>query len=395
MKSVNSKSKSIIFILSIFLVLSLFSGFVRADDICIDNTAPSAPQNFHISDSPYDADGNIVLTWAPATDEPDCSGVDHYNIYRSLSSETGFVKIGETSDLHFSDNGLENGKTYYYRITAVDKVEFNPHEGPSAKAHTTIGTPPGGNTGGNTGSSTGGYYPANSVNNSPSQPHEGGSSSPVCGNGIVEEGEECDGGTEACKIGNITGQKTCQSDCTWGNCSYICGDGICSGNENMTNCPYDCTPTVTGSVCGDGVCSPDESKYNYNTGTGCLPDCGIISGCGDGTCSGNENETNCPSDCKFSETAPTGLAVAASLFKNGSCHVCWILIIIVLTVLAYLLIKSKMKETKIVVSYLAVLGVAIVLALLKVNSCYLCWILLLALIAILIWHWIAYKNSKK
>jgi len=143
-----------------FILLSVF--FVNAGEICIDTTAPTAPANLKITDSPYDADGNIVLSWDAATDEPDCSGVDYYNIYRSINQTTGFVKIGQTNDLFFSDMGLSQGTTYYYYVTAVDKVKFNPHEGPlSNQAFVTIGTEPsqppsnGGSTGG-TGGSTGG-----------------------------------------------------------------------------------------------------------------------------------------------------------------------------------------------------------------------------------------------
>ncbi len=154
MKTMNIKP--IFFILSIFVMFFLISELVSAGTICIDKTAPTAPGNLHITDSPYDADGNITLTWTAATDEPRCSGVDHYNIYRSTNN-VNFTKIGETSTLTFLDYNLVQGKTYYYRVTAVDKVAVNPHEGPYASASVTIGVAPANNNGGsNTGGSTGG-----------------------------------------------------------------------------------------------------------------------------------------------------------------------------------------------------------------------------------------------
>jgi len=142
----------------LFLIL-LLAVSVSAYDVCIDKTAPTAPTNLVIADSPYDADGIVTLSWGAATDKPDCSGIAYYNIYRSnSSSSSGFVNINKTSMLSYTDSGLVQGMTYYYKVTAVDKVEFNPHEGPSSNvASTTIGTAPsgGGSTGGTGGSSGG------------------------------------------------------------------------------------------------------------------------------------------------------------------------------------------------------------------------------------------------
>lgn len=139
----------------VFLLLLAF--FVSATDICVDITPPTAPASLSIADSPYDADGNVLLSWSAASDSPACSGIDHYNIYMSTSPDSGFVKIGQTSSLSFAKNSLTNGVKYYFYITAVDKIIYNPNEGPASNtASTTIGTAPSSGGGGGGGSRGGG-----------------------------------------------------------------------------------------------------------------------------------------------------------------------------------------------------------------------------------------------
>jgi fibronectin type 3 domain-containing protein len=56
------------------------------------------------------------LSWsAPAV----CSSPDSYNIYRSLTSGSGYSLIGNTSDATYNDSGLTAGIEYFYVITAV------------------------------------------------------------------------------------------------------------------------------------------------------------------------------------------------------------------------------------------------------------------------------------
>lgn len=67
-----------------------------------------------------------------------------------------------------------------------------------------------------------------------------------------------------------------------GNGGYICGDGICEGNEDHTTCPEDC-------YCGNGTCEESETPES------CPEDCAV---CGDGECHGPvENCETCPEDC--------------------------------------------------------------------------------------------------
>jgi len=98
-----------------------------------------------------------------------------------------------------------------------------------------------------------------------------------CGNGIcrVEKGENCRG---------------CPLDC--GSCSVagICGDGLCTGEEDSVKCPGDCRPSAE---CGDGKCDAGVGEDC----AACASDCGECSlehGCGDGRCDSRETFLSCP-----------------------------------------------------------------------------------------------------
>ncbi|WP_138429556.1 fibronectin type III domain-containing protein [Fodinibius saliphilus] len=84
-----------------------------------DNTnTPSAPTNL----SGLSGDQEIKLNW-DSNSEDDLGG---YNLYRSTSSFSEISGMDPVnggsliSNATFTDNKLENGTTYYYRLTAVN-----------------------------------------------------------------------------------------------------------------------------------------------------------------------------------------------------------------------------------------------------------------------------------
>lgn len=107
---------SILLTLCGFLVLASCGGSSTGPDD--DTEAPSAPANLDGTSG----DQEVELTWE-ANSEDDLSG---YNVYRSTSSFSDISEMNPVngSDLmqtaDFTNTGLENGTTYYYRITAVD-----------------------------------------------------------------------------------------------------------------------------------------------------------------------------------------------------------------------------------------------------------------------------------
>jgi uncharacterized membrane protein YgcG len=107
----------------------------------------------------------------------------------------------------------------------------------------------------------------------------------MCGNGIQEPGEQCDGadlGIGTCEnvlgILGATGTLSCTDYCTFDyvNCSApYCGDGICNNGETCSTCPGDCgacpssSSSSSGSSSGGGGGSSSSSSgsgvINLNT----------------------------------------------------------------------------------------------------------------------------------
>lgn len=85
---------------------------------------------------------------------------------------------------------------------------------------------------------------------------------PVCGNDVVEAGEACDGTDDAACPGQ------CDSSCA---CPSTCGDGTCDAGEDATTCPGDCGCSVAaacGSQAPDG-CWCDAACVGFGD---CCPD---------------------------------------------------------------------------------------------------------------------------
>ncbi|MEC8052881.1 MAG: DUF4215 domain-containing protein, partial [Myxococcota bacterium] len=153
----------------------------------------------------------------------------------------------------------------------------------------------------------------------------------VCGDGILDAGEDCDDGnttTENCEYGE-TACTVCDAQCQSidGQVAY-CGDGnvedgietcddgnaeteACDyGEESCLVCDASCQSiTINGSYCGDGIVQEGLEVCddgNQQDGDYCSADCSAASTvCGDGVLEGNElcddgNESNldgCLNDC--------------------------------------------------------------------------------------------------
>jgi glycosidase len=77
--------------------------------------APPAPPTGLAADS---GTGEVGLSWNPV------SGATGYNVYRSPVTGGGFVRLTDSplGARGYTDTGLENGRTYFYVVTALDSA---------------------------------------------------------------------------------------------------------------------------------------------------------------------------------------------------------------------------------------------------------------------------------
>lgn len=151
---------------------------------------------------------------------------------------------------------------------------------------------------------------------------------PHCGNGNVDNGEDCDDAGESatcdvdctlaiCGDGQLNlsagescdemgATATCDADCT----AVVCGDGlanaaageVCDDGGASASCDEDCTP----AVCGDGLLNvaAGEACDEAGASASCDADCSDVV-CGDGVvnklagevCDAGQATVNCDDDC--------------------------------------------------------------------------------------------------
>lgn len=111
------------------------SGIVFTNESAADLTAPGAPTALNVTD---EGDGSVSLAWSAPSGSPVA-----YNIYRSPVSGGGWVKLNgaPVTSRSFTDSTVENGRLYYYAVTALDRAgnESKPSSEVSALPHYRIG----------------------------------------------------------------------------------------------------------------------------------------------------------------------------------------------------------------------------------------------------------------
>jgi hypothetical protein len=177
----------------------------------------------------------------------------------------------------------------------------------------------------------------------------GGDPGPVCGDGMLDRGEDCDTDVarESCQgLGFDGGTLACAADCTWETSAcHLCGDDVIGGPEvcdgtDLAN--TDCTdlPGPNGNYTGGTLgCEADCSAFDDTDCTWCGD--GIKNGneacdgedldgatCVDaGWLAGGEGEVSCTRACELYDTLCTGMKCGETLEApgdgEGSCTAPW------------------------------------------------------------------------
>ncbi len=148
----------------------------------------------------------------------------------------------------------------------------------------------------------------NYFNNSGSPTYNNGTSNEttiVCGDGIIDEDEECDDN-------NIINSDGCSMDCLtevgW-TCKYE--PSVCTEEINNPNCGNNITEIDLGEECDDGDQNGIAPSVGYGLNTTycnalCINSTTFGSYCGDGTCDSGESTSSCNEDCKSSPSGSPG-----------------------------------------------------------------------------------------
>lgn len=115
--------------------LTTMVGTTLVDDLISLGAAASSASSYSISlvvkgsatvpESPsagtaVGSDGKIHLTWSSPKDGG--SAITGYKVYRSIASGSEKLLVTIGTDTAYSNTGLTNGKTYYYRLSAFNAV---------------------------------------------------------------------------------------------------------------------------------------------------------------------------------------------------------------------------------------------------------------------------------
>ena len=161
--------------------------------------------------------------------------------------------------------------------------------------------------------------------------HSEDSADILCGNGMIDAGEECDPklsiGSDCSILGYRTGVLRCTHQCTYDVSSCVsssCGDGVvdsgeeCDDGTGNSNEPNACREDCKKPYCGDGVVDSgeecDDGTGNSNEPNACRVDCRLPA-CGDGIMDSGEvcddgntqSGDGCSADCHSTEVCGNGI----------------------------------------------------------------------------------------
>ena len=106
--------KIILTITALILVISFSACHINDpyNDHYVDTTPPSSPSGVYVLNG-----DNVVDISLDPNYENDVAG---YNVYYAYSYNGKYTLIGSTEGTYYTDDGANNGTTYYYAVTAYD-----------------------------------------------------------------------------------------------------------------------------------------------------------------------------------------------------------------------------------------------------------------------------------
>ena len=103
----------------------------EASAVPADNLAPLAPSDLTAADRPADGGGAIVLAWSASAS----TNVVGYVVLRGTVSGGPYTPLSPAaSATTFTDTGLTDGTTYYYRVRALDGANQSPDSNEASAA---------------------------------------------------------------------------------------------------------------------------------------------------------------------------------------------------------------------------------------------------------------------
>ncbi|MDD3344183.1 MAG: hypothetical protein PHR87_11500 [Sulfurospirillaceae bacterium] len=113
-----------------------FDGIISKPSEIVEAHTKPLPKTIGGLSATTDLPKKIIVKWAPASE----NDFSHYKIYRSSNASLFYSYHGKTKNTEFEDIVSDNGKMYYYKITAVDtdglesKQQGNPISGSTLSA---------------------------------------------------------------------------------------------------------------------------------------------------------------------------------------------------------------------------------------------------------------------
>lgn len=114
-----------------------FDGLISKPSQIVEASTKPLPAMVENVRATNDLPKKIVLSWSPSLNKD----ISYYKVYRAINSLLFYSYYAKTKDTKFVDLINQNGKSYYYKVTAVDKDGLESLKQPSPIVGSTLSIP--------------------------------------------------------------------------------------------------------------------------------------------------------------------------------------------------------------------------------------------------------------